>query len=86
MREVDAQGMGKDRKDCMKQFRTAWFSADSARFTEFLEMKRRGPDRYADGPTPFSVTVLTRLSWDSCRVAPTGPNGGASRHRPALPH
>jgi len=43
LREVDAQGAGKDRKDCMRQFRAAWdrFSSDPARFTEFLEMKRK---------------------------------------------
>ena len=43
MREVDAQGRGKDQKDCMRQFRAAWdkFSADSARLTEFLQTKRR---------------------------------------------
>ena len=31
------------RKDCMRQFRAAWdrFSADPARLTEFLEMKRK---------------------------------------------
>jgi hypothetical protein len=43
MREVDAQGTGKDRKDCMQRFRTAWdkFSADPARLTEFLQVKRK---------------------------------------------
>jgi hypothetical protein len=43
MREVESDGTGKDRKDCMKQFREAWdrFSADPARLTEFLEMKRK---------------------------------------------
>jgi hypothetical protein len=43
MRDVDAQGAGKDRADCMKQFRAAWdrFSSDPARLTEFLEMKRK---------------------------------------------
>lgn len=43
MREAETQGSGKDRKDCMKQFRAAWdrFSADPARLTEFLEMKRK---------------------------------------------
>ena len=43
MREVDAQGAGKDRADCMRKFRAAWdrFSSDRARLTEFLEMKRK---------------------------------------------
>jgi hypothetical protein len=43
MREVDAQGIGKDRKHCMRQFRAAWdrFSADPARLTEFLQAKRK---------------------------------------------
>jgi hypothetical protein len=43
MREVDAQGTGKDRKDCMKRFRAAWdkFSADPVQLTEFLQAKRR---------------------------------------------
>ena len=40
---VDTQGMGKDRKDCMQQFRAAWekFSADPARLIEFLREKRK---------------------------------------------
>jgi hypothetical protein len=39
MKEVEAQGTGKDRADCMRQFRAAWdrFSSDPARLTEFLE-------------------------------------------------
>jgi hypothetical protein len=43
MREVDTQGTGNDRKDCMKQFRVAWekFSSDPARLTEFLQAKRK---------------------------------------------
>jgi hypothetical protein len=43
MRDVDAQGDGKDRKDCMRQFRAAWdrFSSDPARLTEFLDVKRK---------------------------------------------
>ena len=43
MRDVGAQGRGKDRGDCMKQFRAAWdrFSADPARLTEFLRTKRK---------------------------------------------
>jgi hypothetical protein len=42
MREVDRQGTGKDRKECMRRFRAAWdkFSADPARLTEFLQAKR----------------------------------------------
>jgi hypothetical protein len=45
MREVDAEGTGKDRQDCMRQFRAAWerFSSDPARLTGFLEMKRKPP-------------------------------------------
>jgi len=36
-------GRGKDRRDCMNQFREAWekFSADPARLTEFLREKRK---------------------------------------------
>ena len=43
----NADGIGKDRKDRMKQFRAAWdrFSADPARLTEFLKMKRKPPSR-----------------------------------------
>jgi hypothetical protein len=43
MREAEAQGSSKDRKDCIWQFRAAWdrFSADPARLTEFLQMKRK---------------------------------------------
>jgi hypothetical protein len=45
MREVDAQGTGKDRTDCARQFRAACdrFAADPARLTEFLQMKRKRP-------------------------------------------
>jgi len=37
MREVEAEGTGKHRADCMRQFRAAWdhFSLDPARLTEF---------------------------------------------------
>jgi hypothetical protein len=43
MQEVEAEGIGKDRADCMRQFRAAWdkFSADPARLTEFLNEKRK---------------------------------------------
>jgi hypothetical protein len=43
MRDTESEGIGKDRKDCMKQFRAAWdrFSADRARLTEFLQAKRK---------------------------------------------
>ncbi len=42
MREVVGQGSGKDRQDCMRQFRAAWdrFSSDPNRFAEFVKMKR----------------------------------------------
>jgi hypothetical protein len=44
MRELDTEGAGMDRKDCMRQFRAAWerLSSDPARLTEFLEVKRKG--------------------------------------------
>jgi hypothetical protein len=43
MREAEANGSGKDRRDCMRQFRAAWerFSSDPARLTEFLHIKRK---------------------------------------------
>ena len=43
MRKAESRGRGKDRKDCMRQFRAAWdkFSADSARLSEFLQSKRK---------------------------------------------
>jgi hypothetical protein len=43
MRDIDTQGRGKDRKDCMKQFRAAWdrFSADPVWLTEFFQAKRK---------------------------------------------
>jgi hypothetical protein len=42
MREVEVEGKGKDRVDCMRRLRTAWdkFSTDRARLTEFLNVKR----------------------------------------------
>ena len=49
---------GKDRMDCMRQFRATWdrFSADQARLTEFLEMKRKRP-------TAGVATAQHRLAW-----------------------
>ena len=43
MREGDAQGRGKDQKDCMRRLKAAWdkFSSDPARLTEFLQAKRK---------------------------------------------
>jgi hypothetical protein len=43
MRQMEAEGYGKDRADCMRKFRAAWerFAADQAQLTEFLAMKRR---------------------------------------------
>jgi hypothetical protein len=43
MRELESEGSGKDRADCMRRFRAAWdrLSSDPARLTEFLEMKRK---------------------------------------------
>jgi len=43
MRGEATEGSGKDRKDCMKQFRAAWdrFSSIPARLTEFFRMKRK---------------------------------------------
>ena len=43
MRTHQTQGKGKDRRDCMRQFKAAWerFAADEANLVEFLNMKRR---------------------------------------------
>jgi hypothetical protein len=43
MRDMEAEGSGKERMDCMKRFRVAWdkFSADPALLTEFLQKKRK---------------------------------------------
>jgi hypothetical protein len=40
---AETDGVGRDRKDCMRQFRAAWdrFSADHIRLSEFIEMKRK---------------------------------------------
>src|SRR5215472_18597902 len=42
MRAYEAQGAGRDRRDCMRQFKAAWerFAADEANLTEFLNAKR----------------------------------------------
>jgi hypothetical protein len=42
MRELEDEGQGKDRADCMKRFKAAWtkFASDEARLTEFLVAKR----------------------------------------------
>ena len=43
MRADDAQGEGRDRRDCMRQFKAAWerFAADEANLIEFLNAKRK---------------------------------------------
>jgi hypothetical protein len=43
MREIETEGDGTDRKDCMRKFKAAWerFAADPARFVEFMETKKR---------------------------------------------
>ena len=43
MRVLETQGKGKDRKDCMRQFKAAWerFAADEANLVEFLNAKRK---------------------------------------------
>jgi hypothetical protein len=43
MREMESEGEGKDRNDCMRQFKAAWvkFCSDPARFVEFMGMKRK---------------------------------------------
>jgi hypothetical protein len=43
MRELETEGRGEDRKDCIRQFRAAWdrLSADQGRLTEFLDVKRK---------------------------------------------
>ena len=43
MRTHQTQGKGKDRRDCMQQFRAAWerFAGDEANLTEFLNAKRQ---------------------------------------------
>ena len=55
------RGSGKDRMDCMRQFRAAWdrFSADQARLTEFLEMKRKS----ARGRICGHSFAQHRLAW-----------------------
>ena len=43
MRSMETSGRGKDRADCMRQFKSAWerFAADEANLTMFLAEKRR---------------------------------------------
>jgi hypothetical protein len=43
MREIESEGEGLDRNDCMQQFKVAWedFRSDPARFVEFMRMKRQ---------------------------------------------
>jgi hypothetical protein len=43
MREIESEGEGKDRAECMVLFRAAWerFCSVPGRLAEFLEMKRR---------------------------------------------
>lgn len=50
MREIESDGDGKDRADCMQQFKAAWerFCSEPGRLDEFLEMKRR-PGRARTG-------------------------------------
>lgn len=43
MREIESEGDGKDRADCMRQFKKAWdsFCAQPGWLEEFMEAKRR---------------------------------------------
>jgi hypothetical protein len=43
MRTHETRGKGKDRRDCMRQFKAAWerFAGDEANLVEFLNMKWR---------------------------------------------
>lgn len=43
MRALEAEGRGKDRRDCMRLFKLAWekFCEDPGNLAEFLEAKRR---------------------------------------------
>ena len=43
MRTHETRGKGKDRRDCMRQFKAAWerFAGDEANLVEFLNMKRQ---------------------------------------------
>jgi hypothetical protein len=45
MRVPETQRKGKDRRDCVRQFRAAWerFADDEANLIEFLNMKRKRP-------------------------------------------
>jgi len=47
MRALETQGKGKDRSDCMNQFKAAWkrFAADEANLVEFPNAKRRRRSR-----------------------------------------
>jgi hypothetical protein len=43
MRVPETQGKGKNRMDCMRQFKAAWeqFAADEANMVAFLNAKRK---------------------------------------------
>lgn len=43
MREIESEGRGTDRRDCMAKFKAAWqrLEADRGRMLEFLDAKRR---------------------------------------------
>ena len=45
MRTHETQGKGKNRRDCMRQFKAAWerFARDEANLVEFLNAKRKRP-------------------------------------------
>jgi hypothetical protein len=75
MRDVEAEGTGKDRADCMKRFRSAWdkFSADSARLTEFLGSRDQSAVRSAYPGSPlrarrWSAVVLALACSASLRA------------------
>jgi hypothetical protein len=43
MRDIDSEGEGRDRADCMRQFKAAWqrFSDDAERLAVFMAEKRK---------------------------------------------
>lgn len=75
MRELESDGEGRDRKDCMKQFKAAWLRLceDEGRLEEFLAMKRREVpvtwSRAFDAQPPLSFVCSPKLQSADLRLS-----------------
>ena len=77
MRDVEAEGTGKDRRDCMRQFRAAWvrFSADQARLNRISRNEAEATAISWSRPVAHGTnyaSFMTHLACGQLWVSPSG--------------